>query len=66
MPGSRLRTRNATIQPHLIVGTNPGGQGHLRLYERFIVKQSRSCASSACVMMRTSRQSPILWGTCGV
>ena len=31
-----------TTGPQLIVGPNAGGQGHLRLYERFIVKQSRS------------------------
>ena len=35
---TRLRSKNLRIRPQFIVGTNPGGEGHLWLYQRFIIK----------------------------
>jgi hypothetical protein len=36
---TRLRTKNRTIRPQFVVGTNPGGEGHLWLYQRFISRE---------------------------
>jgi hypothetical protein len=36
---TRLRTKNPIIRPQFVVGTNPGGEGHLWLYQRFISRQ---------------------------
>jgi hypothetical protein len=35
---TRLRSKNATIRPQFVLGTNPGGEGHLWIYQRFIAK----------------------------
>lgn len=49
---TRLRTKNRRIRPQFVCGTNPGGEGHLWLWQRFIAKdppkeESRSYTPAA-------------------
>lgn len=36
---TRLRTKNRRIKPQFVLATNPGGEGHLWIYQRFITKR---------------------------